>query len=364
MKVLHVYKTFAPDDFTGVPRVIHSIAKSLSTCCDNTVLTLADQPAASQPLEVDGYHLYQVKRAGKLYSTDLSISIFGDFRRRAAEADVVHFHHPWPLMDLMQLASCSQTPSVITYHSDIVRQRLLKPIYAPIMHAFLLQADALVATSPNYLKSSPILQRYRQKASVIPIGIAARDAPDVSLVRHWKSKVGEGFFLFIGTFRYYKGLRYLIEAARLNGLRVVIVGSGDVGSLGRNLPDNVTVLGPVSEVDKEALLTLSAAFVFPSHLRSEAFGVALLEAARAGKPMISCEIGTGTSFVNVDGLTGIVVPPANPDALSAAMVQLAGVPGLAAKMGAAAIERYRSHFSEDGMSSKYLQIYQRLAASA
>src|SRR5690606_19545518 len=116
-------------------------------------------------------------------------------------------------------------------------------------------------------------------------------------IEAWRERLGGEFFLFVGALRYYKGLKFLVEAARQTGLPVVLAGQGQLEP-GLELPANVTLLGAVSEADKAALLALCRAFVFPSHLRSEAFGVALLEAAFAGVAMISCEIGTGTSYVN------------------------------------------------------------------
>ena len=85
--------------------------------------------------------------------------------------------------------------------------------------------------------------------------------------------------------------------------------------------------------DKIALLHLCYGFIFPSHLRSEAFGISLLEAATVGRPMISCEIGTGTTFVNAANETGLVINPGSPLALREAMQYLLDNPAIAAKMG-------------------------------
>jgi rhamnosyl/mannosyltransferase len=168
-----------------------------------------------------------------------------------------------------------------------------------------------------------------------------------------------GFFLFLGAMRYYKGLPFLLEAAEKTGLSVVLAGSGDAGKV----PPNVTVLGEVSEAEKQALLRTCTAFVFPSHLRSEAFGVALLEAARAGKPMISCEIGTGTSYVNEHNITGLTIPPADPEALATAMQSLWGDSPRREQMGAAARARYEKLFTAKEMGDSYAALYRRLTGS-
>lgn len=363
MKILHVYKTYLPEDFTGVPRVINSIAESLvSSGVESHVLALTSGPASAKPLQIERHVVHQVRRAAKVASTDLSLRLFGAFRELAEECDVVHYHFPWPLADLLHLRYGRRRPSVVTYHSDIVKQRHLLRLYSPLMHRFLGSVDAIVATSPNYAHSSSVLRRHAAKLSVIPIGIGDRQLPDSTLIRIWRDRVGENFCLFVGAPRYYKGLPVLLAAARLSGLPIVIAGGGEPDFDMGALPSNVTFLGAVGEMDKEALLQLCAAFVFPSHLRSEAFGVALLEAARAGKPMISCEIGTGTTYVNVDGETGIVVLPNDAAALAAAMVGITADPDLAASMGQNAMRRFRDLFTAKAAGAAYLELYRRITS--
>jgi rhamnosyl/mannosyltransferase len=147
---------------------------------------------------------------------------------------------------------------------------------------------------------------------------------------------------------------------------VVIVGAGPIEAelkahalrLGLT---HVLFLGFLDDADKVALLTLSYAMVFPSHLRSEAFGISLLEGAMYGKPMISSEIGTGTSYINVHDETGLVVPPSDAKAFRAAMVTLWNNPTLAAAMGVRAAERYRKLFTAERMASNYMALYRELA---
>lgn len=101
-------------------------------------------------------------------------------------------------------------------------------------------------------------------------------------------------------------------------------------------------------------------FAFPSHLRSEAFGMVLLEAAMYSKPLVTCEIGSGMSYVNVDGLTGIVIPPESPEALSSAINRLLADPNLAAEMGRAARLRYEALFSGEALGRSYVALYRSL----
>lgn len=360
MRILHLFKVYLPESFTGVEQVIWHIAESTAPLGLHTdVLTLSPRPAAS-PIRVDSHEVHQAKQDLYLASTGLSLSLFGQFRQLAARADIVHYHFPWPMMDLVHLTAGLKKPSVVTYHSDIIKQRGLLTLYKPLMHQFLRSASRIVATSPNYAQSSPALARYTDKLSVIPIGIAEAppiDSAQLDVLRH---KVGDRFFLFVGAFRYYKGLSYLLQAARQTGLPVVVAGSGELDRSATESLPNVTFLGHVNDAQKSALLALCTAFVFPSHLRSEAFGVALLEAARAGKPMISCEIGTGTSYVNLDQVTGIVIPPANPHALASAMTTLWSNPDQASAMGQAARDRFQEHFRAEQMGAAYASLYQHV----
>lgn len=360
MRVLHVFKTYLPDSFTGVERVIWEIAEGTARFgVRNHVFYLSDK-ASRRPMRIGRHWIYSARRDLDVASTPLAFCALGDFCALARRVDVIHYHFPWPTMDIYHLAGRVRTPSIVTYHSDIVRQKTLLGFYKPVMHRFLKSVDRIVATSPNYIASSAVLAAYRNKTSVIPIGLdpLRLDPPLPERKQAWRQKLPPRFFLFIGALRYYKGLPFLIEAARICGLPVVLAGAGNLNVL--NLPPNVIALGKVDDEDKAALLALSEGFVFPSHLRSEAFGVALLEAAFAGKAMISCEIGTGSSYVNFHEVTGLVVPPANADALAGAMQILWNNTHLSYTMGQAAKDRAHSLFLAENMVKSYHTIYRDL----
>jgi rhamnosyl/mannosyltransferase len=369
MRVLHFYKTYVPERLTGVPRVIWEIAQGAARHGVHTdVLSLSRHPRRG-PIEVGDHFAYEAKLDAEIASTGLSVSAFGLFARLAREADVLHYHFPYPFADIVHFATRVKKPVLVTYHSDIVRQSVLLQTYRPLMHAFLSRADHIVATSPNYQGTSPVLQRYAGKTSIIPIALDPGAIPEAgnALLDSWRIRLGGRFFLFVGVLRYYKGLSFLLDAARATGFPVVIVGSGgDESALRAAAADipNVTFAGRLSELDKTALLTLCTAFAFPSHLRSEAFGIALLEAAMAGKPMISCEIGTGTSYINQNGETGLVVPPADGVAFAEAMRTIWADQAIAGRMGEAARARAARLFSADKMTDAYVSLYETLAERA
>ncbi|XYJ11076.1 glycosyltransferase family 4 protein [Telluria sp. B2] len=369
MRVLHFYKTYYPDSLGGIEQVIRQMCVGTGRLgVTNTVLSLSREKNL-QPIEFQGHTVHRVPLDFELASNACSVAALGALARLAREADVVHYHFPWPFMDMAHFISRVRKPTVVSYHSDIVRQKNLLRLYQPLKHRFLRSVDAIVAASPNYLASSPVLARYRDKTHVIPYGLdqGSYPQPDPARLAYWRERVGPKFFLFVGVLRYYKGLHVLLDAVAGTDYPVVIVGAGpeeaalkaQAARLGLK---HVQFVGAVDDEDKVALLTLAYALSFPSHLRSEAFGVSLLEGAMYGKPMISCEIGTGTTFINIAGETGLVVPPEDAPALRAALRTLWDNPELARAMGARAARRFEQVFTSTQMAAGYMALYRDVLA--
>lgn len=364
MNILHVYKTFINDTMGGTEQVIAQIAATKTgSNFKHQVLSLSK---ANESLvnPFAGIENIRYKENFSIMSSAFSWSLLRDFKKITAQFDVIHYHFPWPFADLLHILCKIKKPSIVTYHSDIVRQKKMLYLYRPLMDKFLSSVDRLVATSPNYVKTSPVLQKYREKTTVIPIGISEEHYPKVSdiLLKQWEERFGQRFFLFVGVMRYYKGLHILLKAIQNAPFTVLIVGTGPIENElkdeARKLKlNNVHFLGKLPDVDKIALLKLCLAMVFPSNVRSEAFGVSLLEAAMFGKPMVSTEIGTGTSYINLDKETGLVVPPNDADAFRQAMDYIYNNPEAAKKMGECARLRYESHFTSDAMVRSYESIY-------
>jgi len=370
MRVLHFFKTYLPESMGGIEQVIYQLCQSgVAHGIDSQVLTLSANPEQGEPI-LDDHRVHRAKLDFNIASTGFSYSVVKRFRELAAEVDVVNYHFPWPFMDLVHFASGVRKPSVLTYHSDIVRQKHLLKLYQPLMHRFLGSVDRIVAASPNYLSTSEVLARYKDKTVVIPYGLnkAGYPQPSAQRLKHWRHTVGERFFLFVGVMRYYKGLHILLEAAKGTHYPVVIVGAGPLEQQLREQAaalqlHNVRFLGRLGDEDKVALLHLSGALVFPSHLRSEAFGISLLEGAMYGKPMISSEIGTGTTYINIHGETGLVVPPSDPQALREAMRRLWESPVEAGQMGVRAEARYQRLFTAERMGQQSAALYRELLAA-
>lgn len=370
MRILHVYRTFFPDTQGGLEEVIRQICVGTQALgAQTSVLTTSKVARTTQIVHVDGIEVIQVPETFEWASCNVARTMFGTFRDRARSADVVHYHYPWPFQDVLHLTQTSQAATVVTYHSDIIRQRMLNLLYQPLRERFLASADRIVCTSPNYFATSDVLSAHSHKVDVIPIGIdpnsyVSATSADLQAAR---AAFGENFFFFVGVLRYYKGLHILLEAIQGAPYQVVIAGSGpteralkqQAAALGLT---NVTFAGRITNAMKAALFQLSQAVVFPSYLRTEAFGVTLLEGAMYGKPLISTEIGSGTSHINVDRHTGRVIAPGSARMLRKAMDQLHADPAQAQQWGRQARTRYEQLFTGRQMAQQYSRLYAAVIA--
>jgi rhamnosyl/mannosyltransferase len=370
MRVLHLFKTYLPETVGGIEQVIFQICQSgIAHGIQGEVLTLTAEGGPAE-LMVAEHRVHRAKLDLQLASTGFSYSVLARLKTLAAEVDLINYHFPWPFMDLLHFAARIDKPTVVTYHSDIIRQKHLLRLYRPLMNCFLNSADRIITASPNYLETSDVLARYRYKTSIIPYGLdeTTYPVPGRHVLDTWRQRFGPRFFLFVGVMRYYKGLHILLHAAQGTNYPIVIVGAGP---LERELRAQAQALelahvhfaGRLGDEDKVALLQLCSAIVFPSHLRSEAFGISLLEGAMYGKPMISSEIGTGTSYINIHGETGLVVPPGNPLAFRQAMRTLWDNPERSLQMGLKARQRYEQLFTAQRMGQQTARLYRELYES-
>lgn len=369
MRVLQFYRTYMPETHGGLEEAIRQICLGTAGYdIEQRVLTLARVPRI-ETLSLPEAEVTRVPLHFEPASCSMGLGMFRAYRDAARWADILHLHYPWPFADLVHLLSGVNKPVVLTYHSDIIRQQSLERLYAPLRALFFRKVSRVVATSPNYIKSSRFLQKLERPAELVPLGLNADSykAASAEALAEVSRRYGDQFFLFVGVLRYYKGLHTLVEAAARTGLPVVIAGDGpEARSLRRQATalgaNSVHFAGFVSNDIKQALFARCRAVAFPSCQRSEAFGMTLLEGQLHHKPLISCEIGTGTSYVNIDGETGLVVAANDPVAFGNAMRTLADDPGLAARLGAAGRARLDYQFSGDGIGEQYARIYHDVLA--
>ncbi|MDO8291259.1 MAG: glycosyltransferase [Gallionella sp.] len=374
LRALQVYRTYFPDPPGGMQEAIRQIANSTSSFGIQTkIFTLSPNPVPGVISRPEG-DVLRARSWAAPASCDLGgIAAFRQFAKACDESDVVHYQFPWPFEDVLHVIAQPRIPAVMTYQSDVIRQKFLGAIYAPLMWRTLKSMRVIVATSPAYARTSPVLSHpsIRDKVRVIPNGIVEESystEANMGIFDRIKMDHGDPYFLFIGVLRYYKGLHTLVQAARHVGAKIVIAGSGPEENKLMDLASqvgarNVVFTGQISDREKVALLQSCRALVLPSHLRSEAFGMVLVEAAMFGRPLISCEIGTGTSFVNAHEESGIVVPPERPDMLAQAICLLLNESALAEKMGLAARARYERLFSGAALGKAYADLYREVAVN-
>lgn len=370
--LVHVYKDYPPV-LGGIEGHLGLVARSQAAAGWRVTVLVTDPVGKGSTTVEEGVTVIRARRLATVASTPLSLALPAAMAR--LRPDLCHLHCPYPVGELAWLA-LGRPPMVVTWHSDIVRQRLLGRLWAPGQRALLRRAVRVLATSPNYARTSPFLREVpATRLRVLPLGIAVPGArPDGAAAR---ARFGPGPTLaFVGQLRYYKGLGVLLDALaalRARGgprPRLLVVGRGPMEADWRaravagGVADQISWLGNLSDMERDQVLAASDAFVLPAVARSEAFGLVLLEAMAAGLPLITTELGTGTSWVNRHGETGLVVPAGDVGALATAVEQLLGDAGLRGAMGASARRRFSEHFTAARMLSDLDRIYGEVLACA
>jgi len=356
MRVLHICRVYFPDGCGAVERIVHGIAsKGGIHGIDSRVLTVSAR-GGSDEADLSGYRIkrYPAWRNG------CSPSFAARLRHEAARADLLHFHFPWPLAQWAYLLGRVDVPAMATAHTDAAGHGLCARF---VRDGFLDRMRRIVVTSPHYRDHSEVLRQMAGKVEVIPPGIEDVPARDAEAVWRWRQRIGQRFFVFLGGLRGYKGLRYLLEALAGRDYPFAIVGDGperaalEARAAASGLR-NVRFLGVLGDDDKHDLLAAASGFVLPSCSRDEAFGLALVEASVHGLPMISCEVGTGTSYINRHGETGLVVPPCDAAALGRALDRFWHEPAQAQAWGGAARRRYLERFTDEAMVARHAACYE------
>lgn len=364
-KITHIFKCFYPDEPDGgIQEVIHQLGiMSIKQGYEVSVISLSPNPSVT---DYDGIECVSYKTNISFSSMPISFDLARNFQKAIEDADIIHLHYPFPFTELLTLFHHINKPIVITFHAPIEGRRLLMTGYTPFAKALFKKVDVIVPTSPNLAATEKILDVCRDKIKPIGLWISkerfAEKVVDDEFLKQIKS-YGQ-YALFVGVLRTYKGLHYLLDAAKKTDKNIVIAGRGPLyGELEKRIEEesihNVHLLGFQSN-DHVALLFQHCSFVvLPSITRGECFGVVLLEACYYGKPMISTELGTGTSWVNTNE-TGFVIPPKNANLLSDKMNELFENSELRGKLGTVAKKRSEELFSAESCGGAYLKIYDEL----
>ena len=369
MHIVHVYKDYYPV-LGGMENHLRIVAEGLAQR-GHTVTVLASNTYRKTMIErLNDVTLIKASEWTRRASTPISPAIVPLSWR--IPADVIHLHHPFPPGDLVYWLRLKRPPLIITYHSDIVRQKRLLQLYRPLLTRTLSAASRIIATSPQYIQTSEWLRPHAAKCTVVPLSVDAAHfaKPNLAEVARIKARFGSPLVLFVGRFRHYKGLHFLIEALpQMPAARLMLVGVGPEEARLRELAQRLGVasrvdwVGEIADADLPNYYAAADVFVLPAHLRAEAFGIVQLEALAAGVPIVSTELGTGTSYVNLHNETGLVVPPADPSALAHAITTLLDNPQLRASFGATGIRRAHEHFSASRMLDQIEAVYREVGGT-
>ena len=374
MKVLH-FGRFYGGNFGGLERHVALLLRGLtrSIHVDNLV---ASEDLSMTRIEVDGCRVYKAPSLGIAAGAALCPTMPWWARKlhRQERYDIAHLHFPDPMSHLAALALPRGIKLVISWHSDVVRQKNLLKLYRPFLDRIVARADAIIAATPLHFSSSTQLTACadRSRLRVVPYGIDFLPFEQLRAIAAGRALrarfAGRRLIFAIGRHVYYKGLEFLVRAMpRVRPDAVLLVGghgplTESLKALAQSLRlgDRAIFLGRIADEDLPAHYHAADVFCMPSVERSEAFGQVQVEAMACRKPVVCCDLGNGVNYVSRHGVTGLVVPPRDPGALARALNELLDDERTREKMGEAGYTRAKREFTLDNMWSGTLQVYREI----
>jgi len=364
--VLHVYQDFFPRR-GGIEDHILTLARAPSAAYRHAVLIAASGPATRRQT-VQGIPVVRAAAWGRYY-TPFCPSMPGWIRRLAP--DIIHLHHPCPMAFAAGLLARLPVPVVVGYHNDVVKPRSLIKLYAPLQNAVLRRAAAILVGTSSYLDTSPHLAPFRAACRVVPYGIPLQQFATSPAVEAQAARIRVAYpgpiVLFVGRLCYYKGLDVAVEAMRQVHGTLLLVGAGPLAAdlrhqiQAQGLADKVILVGTVDDAALSGHLHACDLLILPSTYRSEAFGLVMLQAYACARPVICSDL-PGLSTVNVDGQTGLLVPPGDSAALAAAINRLLADPALRQRLGQTGRQQVEQLYTAEAMRRRIEEVYDQLTS--
>ena len=376
MRVLH-FGRFYDDKFGGLERHVDALLRGFKAHCEADNLVAHDHWARAV-VATGSYTVYKTPSLGKVAGTALCPAMpwLARALHRERGYDLVHLHLPDPMAHLAAAFLPRSVKRVITWHSDIVRQKRLLKLYKPFLRVLLNQADAIIVPTPAHISSSSQLGECRRpdRCHVVPFGIEYeafdRAAQQHQRIADLRANLGGDkapVTLAVGRHVYYKGLEYLIRAMNHVPRGILVIGgdgplTSDLRAMSSSLglEARVRFVGRIPDAELPFYYHACDVFCMPSVAPAEAFGLVQLEAMACGKPVVCCELHNGVTYVNRDEETGLVAPPRDPEALAAALNRLLNDPGLRARLGEQGRRRARAEFSVESMVAGTLRVYEQV----
>jgi len=385
IRVLHLGKFFPPHP-GGIERFVADLAKAQSATGLSVRVLAHAEPGThrSRHLQTGDVEVDLAACHGQFVYAPVSPAFPRLLARAIGEfkPDVLHMHVPntsafWALLS----PTARRIPWIVHWHADIpldTRRRMLRlayGLYKPWERALLRRARAVIATSTAYADSSAALAPWRDKVRTIPLGLPDREPPDAATSTNIQWPAPGLRLLAVGRLSYFKGFDVLLRAlARVPDASLVLIGDGECGTTLRlhatelGIANRVRFVGRLN-MDEAGQTMLDAAYAdadvlcLPSTERAESFGLVLLEAMRAGKPVIASNIpGSGVGFVVRDGRTGLLATPRDTDALAAAIGKLQCDSALRETLGTNARHRFQNEFTLERVVPQLTDRYRRILA--
>ncbi len=371
MRVTMVNKYYPPH-LGGVEFHLRDLAEGLVVNAGAHVRALVCNGDGQRVEEtVNGVDVVRLPRATEFSSTPISWQFAKALKAEAARTpapDVLHFHFPYPWGELALLQARPDVPTVVTYHSDIVRQKAALAGYKPFLERFLDRVDLIIASSPNMIEHSTFLSARADKCRHVDFGLhverIAQDEAAEQRARTLRAEhPGRRIVLFVGRLVYYKGADVLVRAMEHVDADLVMIGRGPLEpelreiAVARGMGERVRFLAPVDDAELAAWYRAADVFALPSVARSEAFGLVQIEAHAAGTPVVSTDLTTGVPYANLDGVTGLTVPVGSVERLGEALRRILGDDELRARLGEQAQERALRDFTIPRMVENTLAVY-------
>jgi len=363
MRILHVYKDFDPPVRGGIERHMALMCRFQRQWADVSALTCS-RSLRTRNVTRDGAAVLEVGEWGRFQNAPVAPGFLWHLPRRHADVNVIHV--PNPTAEVAWLLTRPRGKLVVRYHSDVVRQAAAMRAYGPVLMQFLRKADMILVGSQQYLSTSETLRPVRDRCRILPFGIEVRRFanPDADAIEAIKKRYGGRFVFFSGRHRYYKGLRFLVQAASNIHGPVVIAGDGPeraaLEALNRDLGADARFIGELTDHDLVTHLHAADVFAFPSTHRSEAFGISILEAHAAATPVVATTLGTGVEFANLHEQTGLNVPPGDPSALAGAINRLLSDDRMRQAFAAYAQHRVATEFDAETIARHEFDLYSEL----
>lgn len=373
MKIIQTNKAYYPK-VGGIETTITILSEGLvkKFNADVSVLVCNEKTTLkTKHKKINNVNVHYLATYGFIASLPISPSYFYSLSK--LNGDILHIHEPFPLADL-SIALISKIKKnfshiVISWHSDIIRQKWVLSFYRKYIYNLLELTDKIIVSNPKLIDNSEFLPSYRNKCQVIPIGVNLdwTNKPFGEKKFNFNHRSNSISLLFVGRLVYYKGIEYLLEAMKLiPDATLTIIGSGKLKNKIIAQINELKLNGRavvIPEIDEETLHSYYKScdiLILPSIEKSETYGIVQIEAMACGKPIICTELGTGTTFINQNNITGLVVPPRDSKALSDAINKLSNDKILRLELGSHAKIRALEEFKSDTMVERVYQLYRDL----